>query len=299
MSEVGWDGAKPRERFRAIVAYDGTEFLGFQAQEHAGAPVRTVQAELEAGLGRVVGEDTRVVSAGRTDAGVHASGQVVHFDLTHPLRLGPATFVRAVNANLPADVRLVTIGMAPPGFHARFSAISRTYRYAVENAPQASPHLRRHAWHVTTPLDVDAMVEACRGLVGLHDYVAFGAKAPPGPTFRRVLRANVRVVPCGGFPYDRSDSPDEMWHNYGRDVIGWSLCGQLVWVEIEANAFLRQMMRRIVGTLVRVGRGWISPSDVSSVLLRGARADAGPAAPAHGLDLCRVEYGDAIAVSMG
>ena len=143
----GNGGAGPCKRYRAIVAYDGTDFLGFQAQDHRGLPVRTVQGALEAALQRLVGSSSRVLGAGRTDAGVHASGQVIHVDLSVG-RFGVHELHRALNAVLPRDIRVLAFEAAPDGFHARFSALSRSYRYLIDNGPQATPSLRRIAWHV-------------------------------------------------------------------------------------------------------------------------------------------------------
>jgi len=285
-------GAGPLERFRATVAYDGTDFLGFQAQDQVGLPVRTVQGELEVAVQQLVGASSRVLGAARTDAGVHASGQVIHVDLLAG-RLHVCELHRALNAILPQDVRVLTFEAAPNGFHARFSAQSRAYRYLIENGPQATPSLRRNAWHVSSPLDVDAMNLACQALVGLHDYVAFSVRGGDGPTMRRVLSAQVKVAFANFAERGERGSADLMWHNGGYAMVGGSLRGQLILIEVEANAFLRQMMRRIVGSLVRVGRGWVPPSEVGAVLARRIRADAGPAAPAHGLDLFRVAYDDA------
>lgn len=288
----GNGGAGPCKRYRAIVAYDGTDFLGFQAQDHRGLPVRTVQGALEAAVQRLVGSSSRVLGAGRTDAGVHASGQVIHVDLSVG-RFGVHELHRALNAVLPQDIRVLAFEAAPDGFHARFSALSRSYRYLIDNGPQATPSLRRIAWHVSSPLDVDAMNVACQALVGLHDYVAFSVRGGDGPTMRRVLSAQVKIEFVNLTDPGESGNSEIMWHNPVPAVVGGPLRGRLISIEVEANAFLRQMMRRIVGSLVRVGRGWVPPSAVGEVLSRRIKADAGPAAPAHGLDFFRVAYVDA------
>jgi tRNA pseudouridine38-40 synthase len=206
---------------------------------------------------------------------------------------------QAINAHLPSDVRVIAIERAEVGFHARFSARSRAYRYLIENGPHASPLLRRHVWHVSSRLDVGAMQEACLELVGLHDFVAFAAREASGPTIRRVFSARIDVLPATPWVGRQGDRFTEMWHNPLQLDLGESLCGRLLSIEIEANAFLRHMMRRIVGSLVRVGRGWMHPSELGSVLHRRVKADAGPAAPAHGLDLFRVGYDGANIEDMG
>lgn len=290
-------GAVLRVRYRAVVAYDGTDFYGFQSQEHASREVRTVQSVLEASILRVIGQQVRLVGAGRTDAGVHASGQVVHFDVMSPVQMEAAVLERAVNSQLPSDVRLFGLMVVSDRFHARFAARRRSYRYTVENSPVASPRLRRFAWHVSSDLDVDAMQAACEALIGLHDFVAFGAREGGGPTVRRMFGARVWSGPS------RVDTVSEVgsaiWHNTENEYSGWSLGGRIISFEFEANAFLRHMVRRIVGSLVRVGRGWLSADELGRVLRNGAKAGAGPAAPAHGLDLFRVAYDDAIMVDMG
>lgn len=290
-------GAVLQVRYRATVAYDGTDFLGFQSQEHASREVRTVQSVLEAVIRGLVGHSVRVVGAGRTDAGVHASGQVVHFDLPSALSMGEFEFERAANALLPDDVRVFGVAVAPDHFHARFSATARSYRYLIENSRFSTPHLRRCAWHVTSALDVEAMQAACESLIGLHDFVAFAAREGSGPTVRRMVRARVVAGRCG---LDSLAEPGSaIWHNSGYAFSGWSLGGRIISIEFEANAFLRHMVRRIVGSLVRVGRGWLSATEVGHVLRTRAKAGAGPAAPAHGLDLFRVAYDDATMVDMG
>ena len=290
-------GAVLQVRYCAAVAYDGTDFLGFQSQEHLGREVRTVQSALEWVLRRLVGQPIRVVGAGRTDAGVHASGQVVHFDLPAAFAMDISDFQRAANALLPGDVRVFGVAVAPEGFHARFSATARSYRYVIENGLFSTPHLRRYAWHVASALDVEAMQAACESIIGLHDFAAFAAREGGGPTLRRMVCA--RVV-SGRCELDTSaERRSAIWHNSGYAFSGWSLGGRIISIEFEANAFLRHMVRRIVGSLVRVGRGWLSATELGQLLTTRAKAGAGPAAPAHGLDLFRVAYDDATMVDMG
>jgi tRNA pseudouridine38-40 synthase len=289
-ADVTFDGVVSHVRYCAVVAYDGTDFHGFQRQAHADRPARTVQDVLEQALRAVVGHGADVVGAGRTDAGVHASGQVVHFDLAAAPRLALTELERAVNARLPSDVHLRELSLAPAGFHARFSASSRCYRYTIDNGGWANPFIRRYAWHVRSELNVSEMQAGCQALIGLHDFVAFAAREAPGPTLRRVLHASVRLA-TGPTRVGAEDS-SSVWHNSEVARFGSPSGGRVIVIEVEANAFLRHMVRRIVGSLVRVGRGWCSATELARILAERAKANAGPAAPARGLELFRVAYGN-------
>ena len=241
-------------RVRAVVAYDGTDYQGFQRQ--ANGP--TVQEALETALARVTGRETTVLAAGRTDAGVHAEGQVVAFDTEwrHPLE----ALQRAMNAVLPPDVAVREVAQAADDFHPRYDARSRHYRYTVYNHPVRSPLVRRTSLHVPTALDVAAMEAAARLLVGEHDFATFGQPPKGENTVRRVVRAE------------------------------WS--GEPPWLyfDIEANAFLYRMVRSLVGTMLEVGKGRMSVEDFEEALRARDRSRAGPTAPAHGLCLIEVKY---------
>jgi tRNA pseudouridine38-40 synthase len=240
-------------RYRARVEYDGTDFAGYQLQPGA----RTVQGELEAALTTLSGGSrVRVDAAGRTDAGVHALGQVIAF--TWEGRLAAAELGRAVNALLPADVAVRDLRRAPGEFHPRYAARYREYRYTVWNGPR-SPLRERYALGVRVPLDTAAMARAGSVLVGRHDFSAFGA-ADRQPV-RTLHRVSVR-----------------------RD-------GQLVTVDVRGDAFLRQMVRRIVATLLLVGRGEAEVSAVAEALASRQPAFNGAVAPAKGLCLRRVVLG--------
>ena len=241
------------QRFRATVEYDGTEFAGFQAQPDA----RTVQGELEAALARLSGGIRQpVVGAGRTDAGVHATGQVISF--TYPGSHSAAALMEALNGMLPPDVAIRDVRRAPAGFNPRYAARYREYRYTIWNGPR-SPLRERTALWVRNDLDVAAMAEAATALEGRHDFSAFGG-ADPQPV-RTVHRIRVR----------RS--------------------GSAVTIDVRADAFLRGMVRRIVAALLAVGTGRIEASAVGKLLAAGAPALAGAAAPARGLCLRRVVLG--------
>ncbi len=239
---------------RATVAYDGTDFHGFQVQ----AAQRTVQGALEDALLQVTREQVRVIGAGRTDSGVHALGQVVAFRTGW--RRSAAELQRALNAVLPRDVAVWSLTEAAEGFHPRFDARSRVYRYTVWNHPVRNPLLRRVTHWVPQALDVAAMSEATRLLLGEHDFATFGTPPQGDNTVRRVFAA------------------------------GWARDGDRLWLDIEANAFLYRMVRSIVGTLLQVGRGELTVDGFAEAFAAAERNRAGPAAPACGLCLMAVRY---------
>ncbi|NBT03794.1 MAG: tRNA pseudouridine synthase A [Proteobacteria bacterium] len=289
------------QRFRAVVAYDGTEFAGFQAQEHVGRPVRTVQAALEHAVLLATGYSARVVGAGRTDRGVHASGQVVHFDLPVACALRGTGMLSALNSRLPPDLRVLVIEPVSADFHARFSATSRCYRYTIENSVVGLPTNRRSAWNVRRPLSVIAMNEALGRIIGSHDFAAFGVRVGSDPTRRVVLRAHASItgVPRTGAVCSSDAAPDpsvgravsgEIWHTSRQCDPHCEPAASIVVIEVEANAFLRHMMRRLVGTLVRVGHLRVAPDVMDTLLVVPSRGLVGPAAPPHGLCLVHVAY---------
>ncbi|MEY4407741.1 MAG: tRNA pseudouridine synthase [Chloroflexota bacterium] len=289
------------QRFRAVVAYDGTEFAGFQAQEHVGRPVRTVQAALEHAVLLATGYSAGVVGAGRTDRGVHASGQVVHFDLPVACALRGTGMLSALNSRLPPDLRVLVIEPVSADFHARFSATSRCYRYTIENSVVGLPTNRRSAWNVRRPLSVIAMNEALGRIIGSHDFAAFGVRVGSDPTRRVVLRAHASItgVPRTGAVCSSDAAPDpsvgravsgEIWHTSRQCDPHCEPAASIVVIEVEANAFLRHMMRRLVGTLVRVGHLRVAPDVMDTLLVVPSRGLVGPAAPPHGLCLVHVAY---------
>jgi tRNA pseudouridine38-40 synthase len=247
-------------RYRAVVEYNGTDFQGFQLQ----AQGRTVQGELERAIGQVTQTQVRILGAGRTDAGTHASGQVIAFDVAW--RHTTSDLQRALNAVLPADIAIRHLATTRSAFHPRFDAKWRRYRYTILNQPLRSPLWARATYHVPERLDVDAMREASRCLVGSHDFGAFGKPTCGENTIRHVSQAEWTV-----------EHPGE-------------IDGRLLVFEITANAFLYHMVRRIVGTLLRVGQGGLGPPEVRALLEARDRAATGPTVPAHGLCLVRVEY---------
>jgi tRNA pseudouridine38-40 synthase len=243
---------------KLTLAYDGTDFVGWQRQPEG----VSIQGLLENSLRPIEGKSVVVHGAGRTDAGVHALGQVASFALT--AEIDPSTLARALNAVLPFDVRVLDAAEMPGDFHARFSAKGKVYEYRIINAPIASPFLRRYVWHVTPALDLDAMERASTALRGLHDFAAFqGAGTNVPSTERTIDRLEWRT----------DSGPDE----------------PLV-MEIEGNGFLRHMVRNIVGTLVEIGLGRRPPAQIERILASRDRAQAGATAPPQGLFLKRVLY---------
>jgi len=254
-------------RVRALVAYDGTDYSGFQRQ--VGVP--TVQEALETALGEVTQESVSVWAAGRTDAGVHAQGQVIAFDTAW--RHGVEDLQRAMNAVLPADAAVRELEVARSGFHPRYDARSRRYRYLVHHAPVRSPIARRFSLYMPYPLDMGAMQRAADMLVGEQDFATFG-QAPQGEiTVRRVASAVWRDATwlCSGSGAGRGE-------------------GRFLAFDIEANAFLYRMVRSIVGTLLDVGQGRMSVGDFEEALKSCERGQAGRTAAPHGLCLVHVNY---------
>lgn len=243
---------------RLDLAYEGTRYHGFGLQPNR----RTIQEVLEEALARSLGERVRVTAAGRTDAGVHASGQVVSF--TTRGRLAPPELLRAANARLPDDVLVHGAADAPPDLDARRSAIRRHYRYLIWSQRLPSLWWRRWAWHLTDRPDLAAMQDAADRLVGTHDFASFLGHRSQEPAGRTTVRT-----------VERAD---------------WWQDGNLIGFEITANAFLRHMVRGIVGTLVEVGRGKLDPAQFGTIFEAGDRRQAGPNAPPHGLILTGVDY---------
>jgi tRNA pseudouridine38-40 synthase len=289
-------------RLLAVVEYDGTDFSGFQLQAHHPARHRTVQAELERAIAECTGEAVRVVSSGRTDTGVHARGQVVHFDSSSIVSGSCRTMMRALNAHLPGDVKVRELRIAPVEFHARFSAVSRTYCYRIFSSDTPSPLLRRYTFHVRHRLSLENMAEAASSLVGTHDFVAFASQQQPGSTVRRLIGARVvqtwAVSPSiWHTSVDRIGAPSLSAsgdcvdiQQSGSDGAPRDGDARIVEIVVEASGFLRHMMRRIAGTLVRVGGGRLDPADVSMILASKRKDLAGPTAPACGLCLENVKY---------
>ncbi len=237
------------------LAYDGTDYLGWQLQPQG----VTIQSRLQEALANMAGEPITVVGAGRTDAGVHAHGQVAHFELPTPVP--PSGLLKGLNSMLPEDIRILDVEPTPSDFHARYSARSKTYRYYFDLAPVASPFRSRYTLHHPYPLDLEAACKSAERFVGRHDFESFRASSCEAKTSERE---------CSVSRFSEEGS-------------------ELVY-EIAANGFLHHMVRNIVGTLLEVGRGKKSPDDIDRLFEVKDRKQAGPTAPARGLHLIRVHY---------
>jgi tRNA pseudouridine38-40 synthase len=243
-----------------IVSYDGTSFCGFQRQTNG----RSVQGELERVLQLVMKEPVSLVMAGRTDAGVHATGQCCRFMTTNTM---PAERVPlALNRLLDRSVRVLSAREVEAAFHPRYSARSRVYRYTIDNAPIANPLTRHVAGHLRDELNVAAMREAAQAFIGEHDFAAWQSAGSPSGSTRRIMK--------------------KLEVRHRRDVLG----SELIEIEIEANAFLYQMVRNIVGALIEVGRGRLTAADIQRLTEGRDRTVCPPPAPPQGLCLVKVKY---------
>ncbi|MFW2405353.1 MAG: tRNA pseudouridine(38-40) synthase TruA [Gammaproteobacteria bacterium] len=242
-------------RLALSVEYDGTSYCGWQIQPHA----PSIQQSLNEAISRVADEPVHCVGAGRTDTGVHASGQVVHFDSV--AERSPRSWLLGINSNLPADINLLNVWPVDDAFHARFSAFRRAYRYVILNRPMRSALARDRAWWVRSSLDIERMAHAAGLLLGEHDFSSFRAAA------------------CQA-------------HSAVRDLQRLTVekTGDRISIECEANAFLHHMVRNIVGSLVRVGSGEADADWLADLLQRRDRRLAGMTAPACGLTLTRIDY---------
>jgi tRNA pseudouridine38-40 synthase len=243
------------KRFAATVSYDGAAFVGSQIQPNG----RTVQQELETAAAVLFGSPARVELAGRTDSGVHAIGQVAAFSAE--TRHEPATVRKALNANLPEDVAVRDVREVPEGFDPRRWARRRWYRYTIANGESREPLNRGRAWYIEGNLEFRAMQLAAEALIGRRDFCAFSGSLEPG-------RTSVRTVFSAG----------------------WSCEGSTFLFDIEADAFLPQMVRRITGELIRAGRGATTVEEIVRLLEQASPGSLAYVAPAHGLCLQKVWY---------
>ena len=247
---------KARKTFKIIIEYDGTNFHGWQRQKSD----RTIQADIETALSTMTGDAVQVHGSGRTDAGVHALGQTAHFKCR--TRLKAVEFLKGLNSLLDPAVVIKQCDQVADGFHARYDAKSKIYQYRILNRPLPAAVGRQYAWHIRSPLQITKMQSAGAHLTGEHDFKTFeGAGSPRSHTIRHVIRADLMVLPDA-----------------------------LLVFEIEANGFLRYMVRSILGTLVDVGTGKIDPEEFKRILNSRDRTKAGTTAPPHGLFLKAVRY---------
>jgi len=253
---------------KLTIAYDGTDFHGWQIQ--ANKP--TVQGELVAVLCRLTQENVQLRGAGRTDAGVHALGQVASFRTQSPLSAGE--FQRALNALLPPAIRIVSAEETGPDFSARWSARGKVYRYRLYRGKVVPPMLWRYVLHYPFPLDEQAMKEAAAKFVGVHDFSSFAAST--------------------------GSEDDDKERNMEREIYSTELKrtddGEELWFTVHGRSFLRYMVRKMVGTLLEVGRGRLSPSDIDKLYELKDRSKSGPTVPPQGLFMVRVDHDEAFRV---
>ena len=247
--------------FKLLIQYDGTEFHGWQVQEND----RTIQGELERVIGTLEDAPVSVIGSGRTDAGVHAEGQVANVIMRRAFT--PERLRLAINGNLWRDIRIMSVERISDEFHARFSAVGKTYVYRIINAPVMSPFWRRFAHHESHPLDVARMTEAGRLMLGEHDWTAFSSAQADGENrVRTVSELEISTL----------------WDARAN--------ASLIEIRVSANGFLRYMVRSIVGTLIEVGQGQKDSDTIQTAIVSGDRSLAGKTAPAHGLTLHKVYY---------
>jgi tRNA pseudouridine38-40 synthase len=253
---------------KLLLAYDGTEFSGWQVQPGAA----TIQGTLASALGRVTGESVLPQGSGRTDAGVHALGQVATFVLHSPIP--PANLVTALNDVLPASIRALEAAEVPAEFHARRSALAKTYRYTMFRGPICPPFRARYVWHYHFRLDEAAMQQVASCIVGEHDFTSFAAVDPERAGASQGKEdgvsgvSNVRKVLCSS------------WERQAEELI----------YTVRGSGFLHHMVRNLVGTFLLVGKGAVKPSELPQILEARSRSAAGATAPARGLCLVNVEY---------
>lgn len=247
-----------KHKYKLLLAYDGTYYNGWQIQPNG----ISVQELLQKRLQVLTREATKVVGAGRTDTGVHALGQVGHFATLNPIDVAKVQF--GLNGMLPKDIRVLEIVEVPPEFHARFSAVGKTYHYHLHLEPVENPFYRHYRWHLPKGINLDKLEEAAVYFLGTHDFTTFSNEAHRGAAARSAVRTihELNVVPQAGG----------------------------VRLEFTGNGFLYKMVRNIVGTLVDAGKGVCMPSDIPSLIQVKDRNQAGKGAPAHGLFLVSVHY---------
>jgi tRNA pseudouridine38-40 synthase len=253
---------------KLLLAYEGTEFSGWQVQPGA----TTIQGALASAIGRVTGESVLPQGSGRTDAGVHALGQVATFAIQSPIP--PANLVTALNDVLPASIRVLEAAEAPAEFHARKSALAKTYRYTMFRGPICPPFRARYVWHYPYPLDEAVMQQVAGCIMGEHDFTSFAAVDPERAAGREGREgnqegvSNVRKIFCS------------TWERQADELI----------YTVRGSGFLHHMVRNLVGTLVLAGKGSLKPLDLAQILEARSRSAAGATAPASGLCLVNVEY---------
>lgn len=285
MTERAQSGPSP-QNWKLTLAYDGTEFSGWQVQPGE----MTVQGELRSALRRVVGEDPLPQGSGRTDAGVHALGQVASVELQ--ARIPAENLVRALNRTLPGAIRVLEARTVERTFHARHSAVAKTYEYRVFQGEICPPFLARYVHACAWPMDLEKLEASARLFVGEHDFLSFAATDPdlasrhsPAPVMEEEAESG-RIGPVRRQGAVRTIFSSN-WEQRA------TVEGRLLIYRVRGNGFLHHMVRNLVGTMLDVGRGYLNVEEVPGILAARARAAAGPTAPAQGLFLHSVEYGEA------
>jgi tRNA pseudouridine38-40 synthase len=273
-----------RRTWKLTLAYDGTDFFGWQVQP--GKP--TVQGELQGALGRVTGETPLPQGSGRTDAGVHALAQVASFALAAPIP--PENLQRALNRTLPSSIRISEAKVVGSNFHARHSAIAKTYEYRVFRGAICPPFQARYVYPSPWPLDAKVLEESARIFLGEHDFMSFAASDPDLSTRRA---AGGEDAGAGAMAVEEPAGQTTIRTIFSST---WELrrseAGELLVYRVCGNGFLHHMVRNLVGTMLDVGRGQLAACDVPLILAARSRSAAGPTAPARGLFLHSVEYPD-------
>ncbi|HSY99970.1 MAG TPA: tRNA pseudouridine(38-40) synthase TruA [Terriglobales bacterium] len=250
--------------FKIVLAYDGSDFSGWQVQPDAA----TIQGTLASAIGRVTSEKVLPQGSGRTDAGVHALAQVATFALESPIP--PQNLVKALNDMLPPSIRVIEATEVPLEFHARKSAHAKTYHYRIHRGAVCAPFIARYVWHYPYPLDVDAIRQAAGFVIGEHDFTSFAAVDSERGREDEIsdVRSNVRRLFASA----------------------WECTAEELLYVVRGSGFLHHMVRNLVGTFVLVGKGTLKPEDVATILEARNRSAAGATAPASGLYLVSVEY---------
>ncbi len=255
-------------RYRAVISYDGTNYVGWQRQLNG----ISVQEKMEVALGKIFGTPTQCTASGRTDSGVHAEGQVVHFDAQTSIPTDKIPY--AVNTELPDDISMLCCEETQDDFNARFSAKRKTYKYSLYSSPHRLPTFNRNHTHIISPLNVEDMKKGAEYIVGEHDFKCFEASGS-------VVKSTVRTV------YSIDIKVEEI-----ESVKGGAFAPVKVEISVTGNGFLYNMVRIIAGTLVYVGMGKLTPEDVKNIILSKDRTKAGKTLPPEGLTLVSVEYQD-------
>lgn len=275
--------------FRLVLAYDGTDFAGWQVQPDA----PTIQGTLQTAIRRLTGEKVLPQGSGRTDAGVHALAQVATFSTASPIPAG--NLVKALNAILPASIRVLEAMEAPENFHARKSARAKTYHYRVYRQPICPPFLARYVWHFPYPLDERAMSCAAQYVVGEHNFASFAALDPEIRFQRLQKKANGEPPSVAGETFLGDGAVEEGVSKEASDVrtifsSEWRRTEDEFIYTVRGSGFLHHMVRNLVGTFILVGKGALTPEDIPRIVEARSRSAAGATVPASGLFLVSVDY---------